>query len=298
MDATSSVMAIFGAKDRVSCCRSCLCYGVAWRQRKLVVMANPLRSSRWFSWVEGDGDRLFQCLLHSSVKVVLLDTDLEPSDLQLWAELGQRAHKPVYLRLRSTPALPERSKPVAWRVKRGCDRLAALCLLAVLSPIFLLVALLIGLTTPGAIFARQWHVGRRGRLFRRLTFRCTETGFEGMGFEAIAQNAPMTPMGTWLRRYGIEQWPQLINVVLGEISLVGPQACTLQHAAQISPAQCQRLNAMPGLTGDWSLTANPSKGRADLAAADLLYLGQWSLLSDLGYLMQTIPKAFQNSKAV
>lgn len=319
-------MVILGAKDSVNCCRRKLSYGVAWRQRKLVITGRMHRTgdrqTRRFSWVEGDRERLLQCLLRSSVKLVLLAPDLPATDLQLWAELGQRAHKPVYLRLRSTPALPERARPLAWVIKGGCDRLVACLLLAILSPLLLIAALLIGLTTPGAIFSRRWHVGKRGRLFKLLTFRCTEdalspalsSGSEAVGSghaigsghgaesDAIAPesrepNRPLTPIGSWLCRYGIDRWPQLLNVLLGQISLVGPQARSLTDLAQISATQYPRLNIMPGMTGAWTVVkpAEAPDGWADLATPDLLYTTPWSLRRDLGDLVRTIPRTFQKN---
>lgn len=305
-------MVILGVKDSVSCCRQKLSYGVAWRQRKLVITGRMQRAgdrqTRRFSWVEGDRERLLQCLLRSSVKLVLLAPDLPATDLQLWAELGQRAHKPVYLRLRSTPALPERARPLAWVIKGGCDRLAACLLLAILSPLLLTAALLIGLATPGTIFSRSWHIGKRGRLFKLLTFRCTEDApaagsGNGVGSEHVAEldaivlDRPLTPIGAWLCRYGIDRWPQLLNVLLGQISLVGPQARSLADLAQIPPNHYPRLNIMPGMTGAWTVVkpAQMPESWTEQGTPDLLYTAPWSLWRDLGDLMQTIPRAFQKN---
>lgn len=314
MDAASSSIAVFGARDTVS--RQRLCFGVAWRQRKLVVCpANKIsgargdrahhvsgtgRSGHLFGRVEGDRARLLQCLLHSPAQLVLLDPELDESDLQLWAALCEEAGKDAYVRLRSMPGLPERSQPLSWIIKSCLDRLAALILLALLSPVFLAVALLVSVTTAGPVFFRQWRVGKRGRLFKVLKFRSMYAGSEALhhqmmlnqlGLHKLEKDVRVTPVGFWLRRYSLDELPQLINVLRGEMSLVGPRPWALYDAVRIAPRQRHRLNALPGMTGAWQVESRSNVvDLADVTDTDLNYLGQWSLLTDFGYLLRTIPR--------
>lgn len=107
------------------------------------------------------------------------------------------------------------------------------------------------------------------------------------------ENDPrITPLGRWLHKYGLDELPQLYNVLRGEISLVGPLPWALDDAVRIQPDVQKRLNALPGITGFWQVKARSKLLSIDVVnRCDLRYLRQWSLWRDLQILLLTVPKA-------
>ena len=186
-------------------------------------------------------------------------------------------------------------------VKRGLDIVAASLMLVCLVPLFLVVALLIKLDSPGSVFYRQQRVGRGGRPFRMYKFRSMQKGADRQLVHLLPLNETDGPMfklrcdprvtrvGRVLRRLSIDELPQLFNVVTGDMSLVGPRPALQREVDQYTFWQHRRLDATPGLTGLWQVS-----GRSDLSfdegmALDLKYVAQRSLLLDLAIITQTIP---------
>ncbi|WP_221031841.1 sugar transferase [Actomonas aquatica] len=193
--------------------------------------------------------------------------------------------------------------PTALAIKQAFDYLAAGALLLVLSPLFLLLAVLIKLTSRGPVLFRQQRGGRNGRPFTMLKFRTMRVGAEaeqaalaeqnelkGPAFK-LSSDPRITAFGRFLRRHSLDELPQLWNVIRGEMSLVGPRPLPLSEVAAIAEGHDRRrLSVKPGLTGLWQVS-----GRSDLAdfadwvRLDLAYIDQWSLWLDLRILLATIP---------
>ena len=189
------------------------------------------------------------------------------------------------------------------RAKRVMD--LGMCLLAL--PFVLLVigacVLLIRLDSPGPAFFVQSRTGRGGRRFRmfklRTMFRdADELKAKYMHLNELAwpdfkiTNDPrITPVGRWLRKYSIDEWPQFINVVRGEMSLVGPRPLPIDEVERFDdPAHRRRLSVKPGLTCLWQVSGrNNVRDFSDWVRLDLEYIDNWSLWLDLKILWRTIP---------
>jgi exopolysaccharide biosynthesis polyprenyl glycosylphosphotransferase len=195
-------------------------------------------------------------------------------------------------------------------VKRLIDLLVSVLGLVVLSPLLLLTALLIKLTSRGPVLFRQVRCGLNGRHFTLLKFRTMVDGADAQ-LPSIAHlnevNGPafksrrdprVTPVGRVLRRLSIDELPQLVNVLLGHMSLVGPRPPLPEEVARYERWQLRRLSMKPGLTGLWQVS-----GRAGLddfnrwIALDLAYIDQWSLWLDVKILLKTIPAVLSTEGA-
>ncbi|MDY7013652.1 MAG: heterocyst development glycosyltransferase HepC, partial [Cyanobacteriota bacterium] len=233
-------------------------------------------------------------------QALCLAPELGETGINLWAKLAQNLGKPVFVRLPSTSQLPHRLKPSSWHCKRALDGLVAAGLAIALFPLCLGLAIAIRWTSPGSIFFQQWRVGKRGKLFRIVKFRTMIVNAERSHHQVMGnQNGlhkrdddpRVTPIGRWMRKYSLDELPQLINVLRGEMSLVGPRPWALYDALRLEGKNRRRLNALPGITGAWQV-----RGRSHLLALDaatqidLHYLRCWSIGEDLRILLLTVPK--------
>jgi lipopolysaccharide/colanic/teichoic acid biosynthesis glycosyltransferase len=186
-------------------------------------------------------------------------------------------------------------------VKRVLDVVAAVVLLACLLPLFLVVAFLIELDTRGPVFYRQQRVGRDGRPFRMVKFRSMQRGADRQLVQLLPLNETDGPMfklrcdprvtrvGRVLRRLSIDELPQLFNVLLGDMSLVGPRPALQREVDQYAAWQRHRLDVLPGLTGLWQVSGRSDLSFEDGMALDLQYVAQRSLLLDMAIIAKTIP---------
>ena len=193
--------------------------------------------------------------------------------------------------------------------KRALDVVVAVPMLLVLSPLLALVALLVKLTSPGPVFFRQARVGLRGAPFTMLKFR-TMVRVEGddhaalraaieqeLNGEAVASdgsfkldNDPrITPVGRWLRASSIDELPQLINVVRGEMSLVGPRPSLGWEAELFPPEYRVRTAVPPGITGLWQVRGRSRLTTLDMLQLDREYVDNWSFWTDVRILVETVP---------
>jgi exopolysaccharide biosynthesis polyprenyl glycosylphosphotransferase len=193
-----------------------------------------------------------------------------------------------------------RTQPVQLLVKHTLDRLIAALLLLLLLPLLVVVALAVRLTSPGPVFYRQERPGQHGRMFSLWKFRTMVDGADARLGEVLRRHgkarqplfkAPddprVTPLGRFLRKYSIDELPQLVNVVRGEMSLVGPRPHQSWEVAQYGPRELVRLRVRPGLTGLWQVSGRSSLPWQIAIDLDLQYIEQWSLRSDLLILMRT-----------
>lgn len=270
-----------------------------WRQKTLIVKKVDYDNQHLTSLQ--NPQRLIACLQRSPIERVKLDPSLGETTLTLWAEACQQAGKTAFLRLPGAAKLPHKQATTSWRLKCWSDRVAAAVLLLILSPILLAVALAIKMSSAGPVLFHQWRVGKRGQLFKILKFRTMIIGAEHLHHQVMQhqtnwlhklENDPrLTTLGCWLRRYSLDELPQLINVLRGEMSLVGPRPWALYDALRVNPRLRHRLNALPGITGLWQVQMRSHFRDLDAVNRyDLDYLNNWSPLQDLKILLLTIPK--------
>jgi exopolysaccharide biosynthesis polyprenyl glycosylphosphotransferase len=185
-------------------------------------------------------------------------------------------------------------------IKRSFDLVGAALGLLVISPLLGLIALLLKLDSRGPIFYRQTRIGRDGRPFTMWKFRTMVDGADAMkaplryrneaeGLFKIAADPRITRVGRVLRHYSLDELPQLINVVIGEMSLVGPRPLVPDEDDLITGLDRRRLQLTPGMTGRWQILGSARVPLAEMVKLDYLYVTGWSLWSDVKILFRTVP---------
>jgi exopolysaccharide biosynthesis polyprenyl glycosylphosphotransferase len=265
----------------------------------------------------------------SSEELLRLINEIRPLDVQidivprLFAGLGPSVsiHAVEGIPLLGLP--PVNLSRSSLIVKRAVDVALAATGLLVLAPFFALIALLIKLDARGPVFYRHERVGRGGQPFRLFKFRtmyldaCRGAGYGGESAEdAFAQlmtdplrkqefettyklqeDPRVTRLGGLLRRTSIDELPQLINVVLGDISLVGPRPVTADELHRYGDRVGGLLNLRPGVTGYWQINGRSSLDYEDRVRLDMAYVGGWSLRLDLEILVKTVRVVFASRSA-
>jgi exopolysaccharide biosynthesis polyprenyl glycosylphosphotransferase len=192
--------------------------------------------------------------------------------------------------------------------KRGFDVFVSGLGMLVLSPMLAWCALRIRLDTPGPILFRQQRVGRGGRTFEMLKFRTMvsdaetlkttvdqlnfHTDSETPGMFKIPSDPRVTSSGHTLRRWSLDELPQLWNVLRGDMSLVGPRPLIPEEATLVSGRYEARLNARPGITGPWQTLGRSDIGFEDMIKLDYTYVNNWSFAEDLKLLARTVATVF------
>jgi exopolysaccharide biosynthesis polyprenyl glycosylphosphotransferase len=186
-------------------------------------------------------------------------------------------------------------------LKRGFDLVAASLLLTVLSPLMVLFAIAIKLDSRGPILFRQVRIGRGGTPFGMLKFRTMVADAESLkpglmarneaepGFFKIANDPRVTQTGRLLRRTSLDELPQLLNVIRGEMSMVGPRPLVCEEDQQILGWSRRRLDLTPGMTGHWQILGSSRVPLPEMVAIDCVYVTTWSLWTDIKILMRTVP---------
>jgi exopolysaccharide biosynthesis polyprenyl glycosylphosphotransferase len=185
-------------------------------------------------------------------------------------------------------------------IKALFDRTAATLALFLLSPVFLAIALAIKAEDGGPVFFRQVRVGRRGQRFKVWKFRTMVVDAEQIKARLVEldegngtlfkmrRDPRITKPGTWLRRYSLDELPQLINVARGEMSLVGPRPALPEETAKYDGTHMiRRVVVKPGITGLWQVSGRSDLSLADSMRLDLHYVENWSLFLDLQILWKT-----------
>jgi exopolysaccharide biosynthesis polyprenyl glycosylphosphotransferase len=186
-------------------------------------------------------------------------------------------------------------------VKRAFDLLgAATCLLAV-APLVILIAIAIKLGSRGPVLFRQLRVGRHGTRFSMLKFRTMVDDAEQLkaelsdrneahdGLFKIADDPRVTRVGRLLRASALDELPQLLNVLRGEMSLVGPRPLVIEEDQRIEGWHRRRLELTPGMTGQWQILGATRVPLREMVAIDYLYVANWSLWTDVKILLRTVP---------
>jgi lipopolysaccharide/colanic/teichoic acid biosynthesis glycosyltransferase len=190
-------------------------------------------------------------------------------------------------------------------LKRALDLFCLLLALPTLLPVMLALAALIKIVSPGPIFFKQDRIGFMGRRFRMVKFRTMRVNAETSTHQSHLKNlinsdTPMTkldvkgdprviPCGSILRSSGLDELPQLINVLRGEMSLVGPRPCTPYEYEQFQPWHKQRFRALPGLTGLWQVSGKNRTTFNQMIELDIRYAKEWSLWMDMRIIALTVP---------
>ena len=189
------------------------------------------------------------------------------------------------------------------RLKRTLDLTGATVGLVMLSPVFLVLALLVKLDSPGPVFFRQPRVGRGGRYFRIIKFRTMRLGADAQQAGLLAQNIYRDPrlfkivrdprvtrVGRWLRRISADELPQLWNVLRGEMSLVGPRPPLPSEVERYEAHDYARFDVKPGITGPWQVSGrNEITDFERVITLETEYIRGWSLARDLWILCRTVP---------
>jgi len=222
--------------------------------------------------------------------------------------------KPTFDVMGSVPMLVFRTTPaVSWSllVKSIIDRIGAFLLLIFTSPLMLLAIIGIKLTSPGPAIFRQQRGGKNGRPFTMYKFRSMTTDAEMRRVELASQNEMSGPVfkvgadprvtsfGRWMRKTSIDELPQLVNVLLVDMSLVGPRPLPLYEVANFeNDAQRRRLSVKPGLTCLWQISGrNNVQVFEHWVRLDLEYIDNWSIWLDIKILLKTIPAVLFGSGA-
>ena len=190
-------------------------------------------------------------------------------------------------------------RPAAALIKRLFDFLASLILIVLLSPLFLVLAALVSMTSPGPAIFRQRRIGFRCNEFAMFKFRTMRAGAERLqrhlaaavdgDFFKLENDPRVTPIGRWLRRFSLDELPQLFNVLEGTMSLVGPRPL-LPSDLETLPmrGQMRRFSMKPGITGLWQVSGRSETSDAARIELDRQYVNEWSLLLDFVILLKTI----------
>jgi exopolysaccharide biosynthesis polyprenyl glycosylphosphotransferase len=251
-------------------------------------------------------------------ELILTDTAFSPREL---LELVEDAHRrAVRVKIAPTTAelLLERAefvpgeaplfelRPPAlagtdWAVKRGFDILVATLVILIGLPIWLTIAALIKLSSSGPVFYRDRRIGLGEREFGMMKFRtmyadaaarqeALEAENEASGPLFKIKNDPrVTPIGRFLRRYSVDEMPQVLNVLWGDMSLVGPRPLPIRDYEQLEPWHRKRYAVLPGMTGLWQVSGRIDLSFDDLVRLDFYYLENWSIWMDITILAKTIP---------
>jgi exopolysaccharide biosynthesis polyprenyl glycosylphosphotransferase len=255
-----------------------------------VVAVMPLEGGTWFAPVVAACD-------HAGVPLRIVPDVLlgsRPSNLRCVRETPDRRTPTILLAPRDLSA-------DALQVKRLMDVTISTALLILLAPVFALLAILIKLTSPGAVFYR-WHVvGQNGKEFAGYKFRTMVENADALKPQLMAQNEMagaafkmrhdprVTPLGRWLRKYSLDELPQLWNVLKGDMSLVGPRPAFPTELQRYAFWHVRKLSIRPGITCLWQVRGRNSIAHFDdWVRMDLEYIDTWSLLGDIKILCRTV----------
>jgi exopolysaccharide biosynthesis polyprenyl glycosylphosphotransferase len=191
--------------------------------------------------------------------------------------------------------------PHQMAIKRLFDIISSAAALVVLSPMLLTVALIIKLTSRGPIFFKQKRVGLHGKPFNMLKFRSMVVNAEELKAKLEAMNEQtgpvfkikndprITPIGRFIRKYSIDELPQLLNVLRGEMSVVGPRPPLPSEVEKYAAWQRRRLSVRPGLTCIWQVSGRNQISFEEWMYLDMQYIDNWTLMTDLSLILKTVP---------
>ncbi|WP_373531921.1 sugar transferase [Vampirovibrio sp.] len=186
-------------------------------------------------------------------------------------------------------------------IKRTIDLLAASLGLLAISPLLLLIALLVKLTSEGPILYKSQRIGKNFQPFGMYKFRTMTTDADAQrdalrkqaqqenGLFKLANDPRVTPIGKILRAFSLDELPQLLNVIRGDMSLVGPRPLPQDESELFQGPYTLRFQVFPGMTGAWQVGGRSNISFEQLCQLEMSYILQWTLLSDLKILFKTLP---------
>ena len=252
-------------------------------------------------------------------EIIVADPDIPDSQLLEIVEEAHRCGVKVRVAPKTTELLLERAEYVPgqgvplfevkapvfagtdWAVKRVFDAVVSVALLVFGLPVWLLIAAAIKLTSPGRVLYRDRRIGVNETEFSMLKFRTMyvdaaerqaqlETANEAEGALFKMRKDPrVTPVGALLRRFSLDEIPQILNVLRGEMSLVGPRPLPLRDYRRLEDWHRKRYHVLPGMTGLWQISGRSDLGFDDLVRLDFYYIENWSIWLDISILLKTIP---------
>jgi exopolysaccharide biosynthesis polyprenyl glycosylphosphotransferase len=192
--------------------------------------------------------------------------------------------------------------------KRLFDLVVAILLFIVLAPLLLTIAMLICLDSPGGIFFKQTRIGKSGRYFTMWKFRSMIKNADQQKHELhnemaggilfkVKRDPRITRVGRFIRRFSIDELPQLWNVIIGDMSIVGPRPALPEEVIHYTPHQRQRLNVTPGITCFWQITGRSEISFHQQVELDLHYIANQSFRTDMLILLRTIPAVLSGKGA-
>jgi exopolysaccharide biosynthesis polyprenyl glycosylphosphotransferase len=221
----------------------------------------------------------------------------------------ERAYLSPIGELRVLSVNPQRHSAWGRAVKRGLDLVVAPVLIVLLAPAWIIAAIAIKLDSPGPVFFVQERIGLNKRRFPMIKFRSMYEGSEhfhaaltplneadGPIFK-LRRDPRVTRVGRWLRRFDIDEVPQLLNVLRGDMSFIGPRPMLPGEITGFEPWQRKRFSMQPGITGLWQVSNRLGQSFLDGLRADLEYIDRWSLRLDLEIAVRTIPAILRDRVA-
>jgi exopolysaccharide biosynthesis polyprenyl glycosylphosphotransferase len=248
---------------------------------------------------------------------VLLDLSVRVDVVpRLFEAIGPTSRLPSIEGIPLVGITPRRRSAVAVSLKRLIDVVVAGTGLVLAAPVFLWAAWRIPRETPGPVLFRQKRLGEGMAEFTMFKFRTMRVDTDDAPHRAYVQAAmsgqtavaadelykldrgdTVTRTGRWLRKTSLDELPQLINVLQGTMSLVGPRPCLAYEAEQFAPRHFERFRVRPGITGLWQVTARGHASFAEALEMDVAYVRDWSLRLDLSLLMRTPFEVLRQRKA-
>jgi exopolysaccharide biosynthesis polyprenyl glycosylphosphotransferase len=256
---------------------------------------------------------------HPADELIVTDSDYSERQLLQIVEHAHRSAVKVRIAPKTTELLVQRGEYVPgqgvplfelrppvfvgaqWAVKRAFDLIVSAFVIVVGMPLWLAIAAAIKLTSRGPVFYRDPRIGLGEQTFGMIKFRTMVAGAaeqqealepaneaEGALFK-IRDDPRVTPVGRLLRRFSIDELPNVLNVVRGQMSLVGPRPLPLRDHALLEDWHRKRSNVLPGMTGLWQISGRSDLSFDDLVRLDFFYLENWSIWLDISILAKTVP---------
>lgn len=292
--------------------------GAHWFELCGVVAVSEAEDS---TTVRSQADALHRLLATHAANIVLVAGPLGPAMMRVTGDVAQLhgcrvlavmpseivvGHKPLVVWEGDAPLVQlaaHRRNRVQATLKRAVDVVVSATMLALCAPLFVFVGLAIAVESKGPVFFRHWRVGRAGRGFHCLKFRTMVVDAEQRlrqdptlwatyrehGFRIPDDEDPrVTPLGRFLRRSSLDELPQLINVLIGEMSLIGPRPIVNEELEHYAGSERLLLSVRPGITGLWAVSGRHRLAYPERAAVELGYVRGWTLGGDLGIAARTM----------
>ncbi len=262
--------------------------------------------------IEADADVVFLAggAFSSSTEMRRMAWDLEGEDIAVVIAPSVTDVSSERVSVRPVGGMPlihlekPRSAEAVRRAKRTFDIVCTLGLFILFAPVFAFTAFRVWKHDGGPVLFRQTRIGRDGKDFRCWKFRTmvnnaedllpelqAQQGYEG-GLFKMEDDPRVTPPGKWMRRFSLDELPQLVNVLTGDMSLVGPRPPLKHEVAQYDDDMARRLRVRPGMTGLWQVSGRSDLAWSEAIRLDLYYVDNWSMLQDLSILARTFGAVF------